>query len=132
MPTTTLNNTYQIASEFTAMLNDNLFIEAIDKFYASDVTVKEPVAMPPKTSDTTVGFDAVHQANVEWMEQHEIHDTTLGQPLVGENQFALYMSFDVTIKAANHRMTMEEMAVYILNTDGKIKHVEFFYHCPTM
>lgn len=132
MTTTTLNNTHQIATEFTAMLNDNLFIDAIDKFYAADVTAKEPVAMPPKTSDTTVGFDAVRQANVEWVEQHDVHETTLGQPLVGETQFALHMAFDVTIKAANHRMTMDEMAVYTLNADGKINHVEFFYHCPTM
>jgi ketosteroid isomerase-like protein len=48
---------------------------------------------------------------------------------VGENQFAVQYTFDVTFKPTGQRTEMSEMALYTVK-DGKIVREQFFYNAP--
>ena len=126
MPRTTTPTTSEVARELVSLCRDGRNLEAIDSFYANDVISIESVGdetMPAKMQ----GIDAIRGKNQWWMDNHEMHGHTVEGPYVGEGQFAVHYTFDVTNKASGQRVNMSEMALYTVK-DGKVVAEQFFYN----
>ena len=98
---------------------------AIDRYYASDVHSVEPSSTPHIPAEL-VGIDLVKAKNHWWIQSHEVHHYTVAGPFVGDGQFAVRFTYDVTCRATGLRMTMTEMALYTVQGD-RITREEFFY-----
>ena len=67
--------------------------------------------------------------NEWWVNNHEVHSSSVKGPFPNGDRFAVIFNYDVTAKAgpmAGQRMKMEEVALYTVK-DGKITREEFFY-----
>jgi hypothetical protein len=126
MPRTTTPTTSEVARELVSLCRDGRNLEAIDSFYANDVISIESVGddtMPAKMQ----GIDAVRGKNQWWMDNHELHGQTVEGPYLGDGQFAVHYTFDVTNKTSGERVNMSEMALYTVK-DGKVVAEQFFYN----
>lgn len=128
MPTTRTPTTAEVANELVSLCREGRNLEAIDSFYANDVISIESAgdeAMPAKMQ----GIDAIRGKNQWWMDTHEIHGHTVDGPFVGDGQFAVHYTFDVTARPGGRRLHMSEMALYTVK-DGKVVAEQFFYNRP--
>ena len=126
MPRTTTPTTSEVARELVSLCRDGRNLEAIDSFYANDVISIESVGddtMPAKMQ----GIDAVRGKNQWWMDNHELHGQTVEGAYLGDGQFAVHYTFDVTNKTSGERVNMSEMALYTVK-DGKVVAEQFFYN----
>ncbi|MDB5415648.1 MAG: hypothetical protein JWR10_3983 [Rubritepida sp.] len=109
------------AEAFTAALKQGDFAGA-HAFWHDDVSSIEAMGDPA----AVYGKAAVLAKSEAWMAAHEVHGFEVAGPYVNEDQFALTMRIDVTIKATGHRMTMQEVALYTVQ-DEKVVEERFFY-----
>ena len=123
--------TQKVAEEFTQLIKENQYIEAIDRFYAQDIVNIEP--LPEGTPDAaTRGLADVRRYNNEWMAARQIHDSSVEGPFISANQFALRMYIDVTELASNQRIKMTEICLYTVE-NGRISKAEYLYgNCETV
>jgi len=120
--------TAAVAQELVSLCRAGRNLEAIDKLYSPRIVSVESVGseeMPQEMS----GIDAIRQKNQWWFENNEVHKAEANGPFVGENQFAVQYTFDVTFKPTGQRTEMSEMALYTVK-DGKIVREQFFYNAP--
>ena len=61
-----------------------------------------------------------------WAANHEVHGGSAEGPFVHGDQFAIYLTMDITPKETGERMTMKEVCLYTVK-DGKIVEERFFY-----
>jgi ketosteroid isomerase-like protein len=130
MTTAAPTATAAIAHELVALCRAGRNSEAIEKFYAPDIVSVEPVGneqMPAELS----GIAAVRGKNEWWEANNEVHSVEVNGPLVGDDQFAVQYTFDVTAKPSGQRIQNTEVALYTVK-DGKIVREQFFYHMPGM
>ncbi|GJL66888.1 MAG: ketosteroid isomerase [Nitrospirales bacterium] len=118
----------QIGEELVALCKQGKNMNAIEKFYSSDIVSIEAYAMPGM-EQTQTGLDAIKGKNTWWVENHEVHDGNVTDPFPNGNRFAVISTFDVTPKHTGKRMTMEEIGLYTVE-GGKIVKEEFFYTVP--
>ena len=126
MPTTGTPTIAEVANELVSLCREGRNLEAIDGFYANDVISIESVGdetMPARMQ----GIDAVRGKNQWWFDNHDLHAQTVVGPYVGEGQFAVHYTFDVTHKPSGRRVNMSEMALYTVK-DGKVVAEQFFYN----
>ena len=123
-------STADIANDLVALCRAGKNMEAIEKYYADDIVSVESASSPEMPAEMK-GIDAIKGKNQWWLENHEIHNATANGPFVGENQFAVEFSFDVTNKPSGRRMQMSEMALYTVK-NGKIVHEHFYYNPGSM
>ena len=117
-----------VGNSLVSLCRQGQFMEVIDQYYSDNIVSVEPVgdeAMPAEMS----GIDAVRGKNQWWVENHEVHGVTLDGPFVGDGQFAVRFTMDVTPKMTGQRTTMIEMALYTV-VDDKITKEEFYYNAP--
>ena len=117
-----------VGNSLVSLCRQGQFMEVIDQYYSDNIVSVEPVgdeAMPAEMS----GIDAVRGKNQWWVENHEVHGVTLDGPSVGDGQFAVRFTMDVTPKMTGQRTTMIEMALYTV-VDDKITKEEFYYNAP--
>lgn len=110
------------------MLKKGEFIEAVDRFYASDIEQTEPNCDPGSAPKKLKGLQAIRQHNVEFCNRFEIKKITLGEPLIGKTQFGFYQALETMDKTSNQPMPMDEFSLYTVNEDGKVCRAEFFLH----
>ena len=128
MTTAAPSTTAAIAHELVALCRASRNSEAIEKFYAPNILSIEPVGneqMPAEMS----GIKAVRGKNEWWEANNEVHAVEVNGPFVGEDQFAVQYTFDVTFKPTSQRIQNTEVALYTVK-DGKIVREQFFYHMP--
>jgi hypothetical protein len=72
------------------------------------------------------GLEAIGKKAEGWMESvSEIHEITVGEPIVSDASFAIVFGMDITYKdPAMGRQKMTELAIYTVK-DGKIIEEEF-------
>ena len=128
MTATAPASTTAIAQELVTLCRAGRNLEAIDKLYSPKVVSVEPVSMENMPAEMT-GLDAIRVKNEWWFANNEVHSSEATGPFVGEGQFAVKYSFDVTSKPTGQRVQMEEMALYTVK-DGKIVREQFFYNVP--
>ena len=97
----------------------------MESLYSPDIVSMEAGA-PPGQSRESKGIDAVRAKGEWWVNNHEVHSSSVEGPLVAGAYFAVTFKLDVTFKPQNRRFTMEEVAVYKV-ANGKIAYEEFFY-----
>ena len=119
----------EIAQELVEMCRNGQHMEVIDKHYSSEIVSVEPFSHGPEFPAVVEGVEAVIAKNEGWAESSELHELRVDGPYVGESQFAVRFTMDVTPKATGKRIQAAEMALYTVD-DGKIVREEFYY-APT-
>ncbi len=112
----------ETAEAFTAMLKAGDFAGAGQRFWHEDVSSIEAMGEPAALH----GRAAVAAKMQAWGEAHEVHGFSVTGPFLNDDQFALYMTIDVTIRATGQRMEMLEVALYTVH-EGKVVEERFFY-----
>jgi ketosteroid isomerase-like protein len=98
---------------------------AMKELYSPDIVSVEAGA-PPGMSAETRGIEGVIGKGVWWAENHEVHSAKVEGPFPHGDRFIVRFTYDITIKQANRRVTMDEAALFTVQ-DGKIVREEFFY-----
>jgi len=117
--------TQEIANELVSLCSKGKFMEAVQALYSPDIVSVE-AAPGPDGAREVKGIDAVRGKGVWWMENHEIHNTSVEGPLVAASHFCVRFKLDVTFKPTGKRMEMDELGIYEVK-GGKIVREEFFY-----
>lgn len=113
-------DTREVAEAFTTLLREGK--DAGEAFWHEDVSSLEPMG----EMRAVHGIEAVRGKSAWWMANHEVHGFALEGPYVNDDQFALHMRIDVTVKATGQRMQMAEVGLYTVQ-DGKVVEERFFY-----
>lgn len=121
-------STAAVAQELVNLCRAGRNLDAIEKLYSPKIVSIESVGSEEMPAEMT-GIDAIRQKNQWWFENNEVHKAEANGPFVGENQFAVQYTFDVTFKPTGQRNEMSEMALYTVK-DGKIVREQFFYNAP--
>jgi SnoaL-like domain len=126
MTTTAAATTAEIAQELTSLCRAGRNADAIKKFYSEKIVSIESTGSDQMPAEMT-GLEAVRQKGEWWMNNNEIHSSTVNGPFLGENQFAVQYSYDTTFKPTGQRVQMTEIALYTVK-DGEIVREQFFYN----
>ena len=118
--------TQEVADKLVKFCSAGKFEEAIGALYSPDIVSMESGA-PPGQSRESKGIEAVMAKGKWWVENHEVHSSTVEGPLVAGSHFAVTFKLDVTFKPQSKRFTLQEVAIYKV-VDGKIVYEEFFYN----
>lgn len=119
----------EVGQELVAICRQGKHLEAIEKLYAPDIVSIEPHPGPNMPAQMR-GLKAVRGKGQWWVENHEIHSSSVKGPFPHGDRFIIFFHFDVTPKAGpmkGQRMVMEEAGLYTVK-NGKVAQEEFFYH----
>jgi hypothetical protein len=117
--------TKEVADKLVKHCSAGKFDDAVDALYSPDIVSMEAGA-PPGQSRESKGIAAVKAKGKWWVDNHEVHSSTVEGPLVAGSHFSVTFKLDITFKPQSKRFKMEEIAVYKV-VDGKIVYEEFFY-----
>ena len=117
--------TQEVANTLVQLCSKGKFHEATKELYSNDIVSVEAMA-PPGQSREMKGLDAVLKKGEHWVQNHEVHSSTVEGPLVAGPFFAVTFKMDLTYKPESRRFQVEEVGLYKV-ADGKVVHEEFFY-----
>lgn len=117
--------TQQVAEKLIELCSQGKALEVIDTLYSPDIVSVESMVAPDGTREVK-GLAAIHGKAAWWVGAHEIHSARVEGPLVSDARFCVRFIYDITHKESGRRMTMDELAIYVVK-DGKIVREEFFY-----
>lgn len=117
--------TQEVAKTLVEHCSKGQFEKAMEELYSPEIVSMEAGA-PPGQSRESKGIAAVRAKAEWWVNNHDVHSSTVEGPLVAGSHFAVTFKLDVTFKPQNKRFTMEEVALYKV-ANGKIVYEEFFY-----
>lgn len=117
--------TKQVADRLVHLCREGKNMQALDELYGPDIQSTEMFGTP-EMPQVMNGIEAIRAKTKWWLDNHEIHSATCGDPIVAGNHFAVTMGLDVTFKPQNRRMQMEEICVYEVS-GGKVVKEQFFY-----
>ncbi len=120
-------STSEVAQGLVFMCREGNFLGAIDRYYAPDIHSVEASSTPHLPAEL-VGIDLVKAKNHWWIQSYEVHHYRVAGPFVGQGQFAVQFTYDVTCRATGHRSVMTEMALYTVEGDRIVR--EEFYYVP--
>lgn len=116
--------TLEIANRLAVLCRDVKFETAQHELYAADAISIETVPAPGYEKKTK-GLDAIIKKGHQFESTVEAyHNTTVSDPLVSGNSFALVLSMDLTMKERG-RVKLDELCVYEVK-DGKIISETFY------
>ena len=118
-------NTMDIARKLVELCRQGKNEEALDTLYADDAVSVEAMAMPDAPPEVK-GLSAIKAKGEWWMNNHEIHSSSVTGPWPHGDRFIVGFQFDVTNKPSGRRIKMEEAGLYHVR-NGKIIREEFFY-----
>jgi hypothetical protein len=78
----------------------------------------------------TTGQGPVIKKSEDWVSDKTFNGETVAGPFynaANPDQFVVYFTLDVTLKATGKRITLEEVGVYTVNKNDKITREQFFY-----
>ncbi len=114
----------EIANRLAELCRQGKYETAQKELYSKDAISIEPEGSPGLQS--VKGLDAIVEKGHNFQAMIEaVHSSTVSDPVIAGNMFALAASFEATFKGMG-RMTMEEVCVYEVK-DGKVVKEEFFY-----
>ena len=123
--TTAPASTKSVARKLVDLCRANQSREAIDTLYSDKIVTIESMGSPEMPAEQK-GIEAVRAKHKWWSETMTVHSTKVSDPMIGDDEFAVYLEYDTTHKPSGKRSTMREMARYTVK-DGKIVREEFFY-----
>ena len=126
MTTAIAPTTAEVAQELVSLCRAGKNADAIKKFYSEKIVSIESTGSDEMPAEMS-GLDAVQKKTEWWVNNNEIHSSSVNGPFLGENQFAVQYEYDSTFKPTGERVNMKEMALYTVK-DGEIVREEFFYN----
>jgi ketosteroid isomerase-like protein len=117
--------TLDIANRYVALVREAKSAEILDTLFATDAVSVEAGA-PPGKERTAKGLEAIRAKSKWWTENHTVHKAEVFGPYPHDERFAVRFLYDVTLKQANQRITMDEVGLFTVQ-NGKIVKEEFFY-----
>jgi hypothetical protein len=115
--------TKEIAARLKSLCDQGEFETALSELFAEDAVSIEPYAANGFEKETK-GLPAIRKKGELWNSMLEAyHGSSISEPIVAGNSFALSMSLDVTMKGRG-RSEMTELCIYKVK-DGKIISEEF-------
>lgn len=117
-------NTKEVAAKLVAMCRQGQFREALDALYGPNIVSVEGFDQPDGASRTSKGLDAVRAKTERFLSVHEVHATTVSEPFLSVDKFAVRFDVDLTFKPTGKRNKISEIAIYTVD-QGKIVHEEF-------
>ena len=124
--TATPTATAAVAEELVSFCRAGRNLDAINTLYSPDIVSIESMGNEQMPREMK-GIDAIMGKNRWWIENNTVNSATVDGPFVGDgDKFAVFYSFDVTVKQTGQRNQMEEMALYTVK-DGKVVREQFFY-----
>ena len=126
MTTATATTTATVAEELVSFCKAGRYMDAVNALYSPDIVSVESMGSETMPREMK-GIDAIRGKGQWWADNNEVHSATVAGPFVGDDQFAVYYSFDSTFKPTGQRNVMEEMALYTVK-DGKVVREQFFYN----
>ncbi len=118
------------ATDFQTKASGPNIMEAVDTYYADDLTIVEGNGDTFHGRDTQKGRIGEWMASVEEIHGGEISAIAAHETAPGTGVVFVQSSTDVTFKGAG-RTSMEEVAVQQW-TDGKITHERFYFDTKGM
>ncbi len=116
-------NTEEVAKKVVELTRKQAWREAVDTLYANDIVSVEARSDESGSSETR-GIEGVRKKTEWWINNMEVHSSTVSGPFVAHDRFVVQYDVDVTDKGSNHRMHFSEVGVYTVK-DGKIVREEF-------
>lgn len=118
-------NTTQIANKLIEICRNGNWAEATNSLYADNIVSIEPDgALSPKRTE---GIEAKRQKDVQFSQMvEEFISSEVSEPIISNNYFTVSMKVKAKFKEMGE-VTMEELAVYHVNDEGKIDFEEFYY-----
>ncbi len=117
--------TQDVANRLVELCRMGQIEEAQKELFAENATSTEPEHSPAPMPSVT-GLDKIIEKGKHFQSAiEEFHSSTISEPIVGGNSFAISWAMDVTMKGMG-RNSMEEVCVYNVK-DGKIVSEEFFF-----
>jgi hypothetical protein len=99
--------------------------EAMETLYDPAIVSVEAGA-PPGMNRESTGLAACLEKGKAFRERHEVHGSSVMGPFPHGDRFAIFLSYELTARATNQNITMNEIAVYTVANE-KIVREEFFY-----
>ena len=119
-----MKSALEIGTALVGFCREGKNLQAIETLYSKDVKSIEAAAMGGSPRECE-GMESVMGKTKWWGENHTVHSATAEGPFPFDDKFAVYFKYDVTPKATGKRMTMDEIAIYHVQS-GKIVREEFF------
>jgi len=123
-----MDTTEQVGKKLVELCSAHKNLEALDTLFTKDAVSLEAMSGPDMPAEMK-GLEAIRGKNEWWVNNHEIHGSSVKGPFPNGDRFEAIFNYDVTPKAgpgAGKRMQMEEVALYTVQA-GKITREEFFY-----
>jgi len=118
----------EIANRLVELCRKGEYQTCYKELYAEDAWSIEPEGAP---TPPVQGMEAFAAKGKAWNETiQEFHSSSIGDPIVSGNHFAMPMSMNCTFKGAPGPTNFEELCVYEVQ-NGKIVKEQFFYQ-PAM
>ncbi len=115
--------TQEIANRLVELCRTGQNNQAYTELFAEDAVAVEPAKW---NVPDTKGVPALLEKSKNWMEDLvEMHESSVSDPIVAGNHFAVTMMVDLTTKSRG-RNKMEEVCVYEVE-NGKIIKEQFFH-----
>jgi hypothetical protein len=116
-------DTTQIAARLKELCSKGEFEAALNELFSPDALSIEAYAGNGFDKETK-GLPAIKKKGELWNSMvEEFHGSSISEPIIADNSFALSMSIDVTMKGRG-RSKMTELCLYKVK-DGKIISEEF-------
>jgi hypothetical protein len=123
-PKHSIMTTQEIALRLAALCREGKYETAQKELYSPEAESIEPADSPGLQN--VKGLEAIVQKGQQFQSMVEaVHSSTVSEPVIAGNTFAVAMLLDITMKGVG-RVPMEELAVYEVK-DGKIIKEHFFY-----
>lgn len=98
----------------------------LDELYHPDCVSVEAMA-GPDGSRAAQGIDAIRAKHAWWAGAFEMHGGSVEGPFPhGDDRFAVIFAVDATERATGKRTSMQEVAIYSVDADGRVIREEFF------
>src|SRR5215470_12438814 len=103
-----------VGRKFVELCRQGKNFDVMRTMYAADIVSVEG------DGKETKGQQPVIKKSEDWVSDKTFHGETVAGPFfngANPDQFAVYFTFDVILKATGKRITLEEVAIYTVNKD---------------
>lgn len=101
--------------------------DALAELYDPAAVSMEAAPMPDGRGPETVGIEGIKGKHTWWADNFEVHAAKVDGPFLHDgDRFAVIFEIDATHKPSGQREAMREVAIYTLNSAGKIAREEFY------
>ncbi len=112
-----------VANQFVELCRQGKNFDVMRTMYAPNIVSVEG------DGKETAGQGPVIKKSEDWVSDKTFHGETVRGPFYNSanpDQFAVYFTLDITPKATNKRVTLEEVGIYTVKND-EITREQFFY-----